>query len=118
MIGKTKQQNKVLMNKTASIFNIKLASFFKKNYSHSNLLISIIIITSITIDIIIERQLLVIPLISGLVISSLVIRWGIYKLNKYKIKQFIRKDGPREHFQKSGTPSMGGIFIVPTSLII
>jgi len=33
-------------------------------------------------------------------------------LRKIKCGQSIRKEGPKEHLKKSGTPTMGGIFIV------
>lgn len=37
-------------------------------------------------------------------------------LRRLKTGQIIREDGPQSHLQKSGTPTMGGIFFVPTGL--
>ena len=38
-------------------------------------------------------------------------------LRRIKAGQFIREDGPQSHLQKAGTPTMGGIFIVPVGLL-
>lgn len=47
--------------------------------------------------------------------------WGspfIQFLNRFKLGKNIRVEGPREHYNKRGTPTMGGImFILPTLLI-
>ncbi len=39
-------------------------------------------------------------------------------LQKIKASQIIQEDGPQTHLKKAGTPTMGGIFFVPTSLIV
>lgn len=36
----------------------------------------------------------------------------IRRLRQYKIGQHIREDGPKTHFQKAGTPTMGGMLIL------
>jgi phospho-N-acetylmuramoyl-pentapeptide-transferase len=38
--------------------------------------------------------------------------WVIRKLRTMQIGQYIRKDGPETHFDKAGTPTMGGILII------
>ena len=38
-------------------------------------------------------------------------------LRKLRIGQSIREDGPQSHLQKSGTPTMGGIFIILSVVI-
>jgi phospho-N-acetylmuramoyl-pentapeptide-transferase len=38
--------------------------------------------------------------------------WVINILRKMQIGQFIRKSGPESHFDKAGTPTMGGIMIL------
>ncbi len=38
--------------------------------------------------------------------------WVIRKLRTLQIGQYIRKDGPETHFDKAGTPTMGGILIL------
>jgi phospho-N-acetylmuramoyl-pentapeptide-transferase len=39
-------------------------------------------------------------------------------LRKLKMGQFIREDGPQSHLLKAGTPTMGGIFVVPVGAIL
>lgn len=39
-------------------------------------------------------------------------------LQQLKMGQFIREDGPQAHLKKAGTPTMGGIFVVPVGIII
>lgn len=54
----------------------------------------------------------IISLLTALCISlwmgPAVIRW----LQKLQIGQVVRDDGPRSHFSKSGTPTMGGLMIL------
>ncbi len=38
-------------------------------------------------------------------------------LRQLKAGQVIREDGPQAHLKKDGTPTMGGIFVVPVGLI-
>jgi phospho-N-acetylmuramoyl-pentapeptide-transferase len=39
-------------------------------------------------------------------------------LKRLKMGQFIREDGPQAHLKKAGTPTMGGVFVVPTGVIL
>ena len=39
-------------------------------------------------------------------------------LQKLKAGQVIQEDGPATHLKKAGTPTMGGIFLIPTAVII
>src|SRR5690554_8001507 len=36
----------------------------------------------------------------------------IRKLKQYQVGQAIRDDGPKSHFSKAGTPTMGGVLIL------
>ena len=36
----------------------------------------------------------------------------IRKMQEMQIGQYIRKEGPESHFDKAGTPTMGGILII------
>ncbi len=38
--------------------------------------------------------------------------WMINKLAQMQVRQYIRDDGPKTHFDKAGTPTMGGVLIV------
>jgi phospho-N-acetylmuramoyl-pentapeptide-transferase len=60
-------------------------------------------------------------LLPFLVATALVAAIGfqaIPMLKKLKMGQFIREDGPQAHLQKAGTPTMGGIFVVPVGAIL
>jgi len=50
--------------------------------------------------------------ISALAISLLIGPWMIRRLSRYQIGQVIREEGPKSHFQKAGTPTMGGLLIL------
>lgn len=43
---------------------------------------------------------------------------AVPKLRKLKVGQIVRDDGPKEHYKKSGTPTMGGIIILITMVIM
>ncbi|WP_310419350.1 phospho-N-acetylmuramoyl-pentapeptide-transferase [Chamaesiphon sp. OTE_8_metabat_110] len=43
---------------------------------------------------------------------------AIPQLKQLKMGQFIREDGPQAHLKKAGTPTMGGIFVVPVGVIL
>ncbi len=49
--------------------------------------------------------------------SGLLGYWVIPMLRRFKAGQFIREDGPQAHLKKAGTPTMGGIFVVPVALL-
>lgn len=44
--------------------------------------------------------------------------WAIPFLQALKTGQFIREEGPKAHFAKAGTPTMGGLFFVPVAVVI
>lgn len=52
-------------------------------------------------------------LLLSLILGPLLINF----LKKYQIGEKIRADGPESHFEKKGTPSMGGILIIGSTLI-
>jgi phospho-N-acetylmuramoyl-pentapeptide-transferase len=43
--------------------------------------------------------------------------WLIRKLGELQIGQFIREEGPQAHQKKAGTPTMGGVLIVISTLV-
>ncbi|MBI3014576.1 MAG: phospho-N-acetylmuramoyl-pentapeptide-transferase [Candidatus Tectomicrobia bacterium] len=51
-------------------------------------------------------------IITALVISFIVGPWLIAELRRRQIGQTIREEGPRSHFSKAGTPTMGGLLIL------
>ncbi len=38
--------------------------------------------------------------------------WIIKKMRSLQVKQYIRKEGPKTHYEKAGTPTMGGTLII------
>ncbi len=54
----------------------------------------------------------VLACLTALVISFVIGPAMIRKLTAYKIGQAVRDDGPRSHFTKAGTPTMGGALIL------
>lgn len=95
--------------KTAKVFteNIYLIS-----------LVLIIVILSILGDIFTRNSYLTIPLIISISLSYFISKLGIPILRNIKFHQTIKREGPKNHIQKSGTPTMGGILIIPIGLLV
>ena len=55
--------------------------------------------------------------ITALLISFLLGPWLIRKLKEANAGQSIRKEGPKTHLVKSGTPTMGGVLIILSVVI-
>jgi phospho-N-acetylmuramoyl-pentapeptide-transferase len=49
---------------------------------------------------------------TALLITLVLGKWIISKLQHYQIGQVIREDGPETHLEKQGTPTMGGVLIL------
>ena len=60
----------------------------------------------------------IIFLIASFVLSSVLGKFCIPILKKLKVGQNERKEGPRSHLRKQGTPTMGGIMMIITLIII
>ena len=63
----------------------------------------------------------VFAMMTALLITLVLGKWIISKLEQYEIGQVIRDDGPETHEEKKGTPTMGGVLILFaffTSMII
>lgn len=56
-------------------------------------------------------------LLTALFISFLISPWFIRKLKNKQIGQVVRDDGPKSHFSKAGTPTMGGGLIILATII-
>jgi phospho-N-acetylmuramoyl-pentapeptide-transferase len=44
--------------------------------------------------------------------------WAVPALQALKAGQVIREDGPQAHLKKAGTPTMGGIFLLPPAVMV
>ncbi|MCT4612265.1 MAG: phospho-N-acetylmuramoyl-pentapeptide-transferase [Clostridia bacterium] len=61
---------------------------------------------------------IIIVVITAFLLNVAFIPMLIPMLNRLKFGQFVRNDGPKNHFKKQGTPTIGGIsFIVVTILV-
>jgi phospho-N-acetylmuramoyl-pentapeptide-transferase len=54
----------------------------------------------------------VFAMMTSLLITLVLGKWIISKLEQYEIGQVIRDDGPETHEEKEGTPTMGGVLIL------
>ena len=60
---------------------------------------------------------LTLPCLICTLLVTLIGFWAIPWLQRLKAGQFIREDGPKAHLKKAGTPTMGGIFVVPVGCL-
>ncbi len=58
------------------------------------------------------------PFLATALITAGLGYWAVPQLQALKAGQFIREDGPQSHLQKAGTPTMGGIFILPPAIAL
>ncbi|AFY72976.1 Phospho-N-acetylmuramoyl-pentapeptide-transferase [Synechococcus sp. PCC 7502] len=58
------------------------------------------------------------PLVSTFVAVVIAGYFAVPILQQMKAGQVIREDGPEAHLKKGGTPTMGGIFVVPVGLVM
>lgn len=56
-------------------------------------------------------------IITALLISLAIGPYMIRRLNYLQIGQVVRDDGPKSHFSKAGTPTMGGALIIVSMII-
>ena len=105
-----KKYNKLLNKQKILVFN-------NINYQ---IIILFGIITGISIfsDLFFQNNYLTITFIITTLLSSLITFISIPILKKIKIKQIIREEGPKKHYLKQGTPTMGGVFFIPIGIII
>jgi len=61
---------------------------------------------------------LTMPLVLASGLSWLVCWLGIPRLRALKMGQVIRQEGPQSHQSKSGTPTMGGLLLVPCGVVV
>lgn len=61
---------------------------------------------------------LTLPLWLSAIATALAGYWVVPQLRRWKMGQFVREDGPQAHLKKAGTPTMGGLFVIPTGVAI
>ncbi len=55
--------------------------------------------------------------LTALLLSFVLGPWMIKRLRQLQIGQHIREEGPKTHWRKAGTPTMGGVLII-TSIVV
>ena len=106
------------MEKSKKLFNKKEISVFNSINQQIFILFALVSFSCIFFDCYFKSSNFTITFITTTLISSIITFIGIPKLKKIKIKQIIRKEGPKNHFIKQGTPTMGGVFFIPIGIII
>ena len=66
----------------------------------------------------IPNSQLTLPLLISTIIASLVAAIGIPRLKALRMGQIIRTEGPSGHQSKAGTPTMGGLLVVPVGAVL
>ena len=61
---------------------------------------------------------ILLPLMVSATVSGALGYWVVPLLRRLKTGQVIQEDGPQTHLKKAGTPTMGGVFFVPVTVII
>jgi phospho-N-acetylmuramoyl-pentapeptide-transferase len=61
---------------------------------------------------------LTLPFGIAALVSVAVAAWGVPRLRRLKLGQVIREEGPQGHHSKAGTPTMGGLLVVPVGLLV
>ncbi len=84
----------------------------------ASLLIGVVLAASVATDKWIANAQLSLPLLISMTTAALVAAAGIPRLRALKMGQVIREEGPKAHLSKSGTPTMGGLLVVPVGVII
>jgi len=78
----------------------------------------VVLMTSFAADKWITNAQLSLPLLISAVCATATAALGIPLLQRLKMGQFIREEGPKAHQSKAGTPTMGGLLVVPVGVIL
>ncbi|QNI98854.1 phospho-N-acetylmuramoyl-pentapeptide-transferase [Synechococcus sp. RS9902] len=84
----------------------------------ASLLMLVVLMTSFAADKWITNAQLSLPLLISAVCATATAALGIPLLRCLKMGQFIRDEGPKAHQSKAGTPTMGGLLVVPVGVIL
>jgi phospho-N-acetylmuramoyl-pentapeptide-transferase len=78
----------------------------------------VVLAASLASDLLVPNSLLTPPLLLAAGIAVAVTAWGVPRLRRLKLGQVIRQEGPRSHQSKAGTPTMGGLLVVPVGVLV
>ncbi len=69
-------------------------------------------------DALVANSMLTLPLVVAALASAAVAAWGVPRLRALRLGQVIREEGPQAHHSKAGTPTMGGLLVVPAGVLV
>ncbi len=82
-------------------------------------LLAIVLLSACVVsDAFVVNSMLTLPFVGAAVLSAGVAAWGVPRLRRLKLGQVIREDGPQAHHSKAGTPTMGGLLVVPVGVMV
>jgi phospho-N-acetylmuramoyl-pentapeptide-transferase len=84
----------------------------------ATLLTSVVLLACVLSDALVANSRLTLPLVASALLSAVVAWWGVPRLRRLKLGQVIREEGPEAHHSKAGTPTMGGLLVVPVGVLI
>ncbi|MFY8149855.1 MAG: phospho-N-acetylmuramoyl-pentapeptide-transferase [Prochlorococcaceae cyanobacterium] len=84
----------------------------------STLLALVLLALCLLSDAVVANSLLTLPLVVAALVSAAVTAWGVPRLRRLKLGQVIREEGPQAHHSKAGTPTMGGLLVVPVGVLV
>lgn len=84
----------------------------------ASLLTLVVLAGSLASDKWVPNSQLTLPLLISTSVAALVAAAVIPRLKALKMGQVIRVEGPQAHQSKAGTPTMGGLLVVPVGTII
>ena len=96
----------------------ELSAFPGSGRSWALALIALLLLAALATDLALGAFQLTPPLLLAAGFSWLVGLLGIPRLRALKLGQVIRQEGPQSHHSKSGTPTMGGLLLVPCGLLV
>ena len=82
------------------------------------LLALILLAACVASDVLVANSMLTLPLVVASLVSAGVAALGVPRLRALKIGQVIRDEGPQAHHSKAGTPTMGGLLVVPVGVLV
>ena len=105
------------MKKDKNILDPQKISYLKNIDQNILILFGLIIIVCMYFDFNFQNSHLLTPFVVTTLVSSIATLLGIPQLKRIHLQQIIRKEGPKSHVIKQGTPTMGGIFFIPVGII-
>ncbi|WP_216900406.1 phospho-N-acetylmuramoyl-pentapeptide-transferase [Synechococcus sp. CCY 9618] len=82
------------------------------------LLALILLAACLACDTLVANSMLTLPLVTAAAVSTVVAALGVPRLRALKLGQVIRQEGPQAHHSKAGTPTMGGLLVVPVGVLV